>query len=43
VTLGSQNRDGMVCAILSAPVAVAGGMLGTVTLTASSCALAAGP
>ena len=33
----------MVCAILSAPVAVAGGMLGAVTLTASSCALAAGP
>jgi Flp pilus assembly protein TadG len=43
VTVGSQNHDGMVCAILSAPVAVAGGMLGEVTLTASSCALALGP
>jgi Flp pilus assembly protein TadG len=43
VTVGSRDRDGMVCAILSAPVAVAGGMLGTVSLTASSCALAAGP
>jgi Flp pilus assembly protein TadG len=42
VAVARQNSDGMVCAILSTPVAVAGGMLGAVTLTASSCALAAG-
>ncbi|MEO9015381.1 MAG: TadE family type IV pilus minor pilin [Terrimesophilobacter sp.] len=41
VTVAEQSRDGMVCATLTAPVAVAGGMLGTITLTASSCALAA--
>jgi hypothetical protein len=43
VRVDRQSRDGMVCAILSAPVAVAGGLLGAVTLTASGCALAAGP
>ncbi|HUG49859.1 MAG TPA: TadE/TadG family type IV pilus assembly protein [Terrimesophilobacter sp.] len=40
VRVGRQSRDGMVCAILSAPAAVAGGVLGAVTLSASSCALA---
>lgn len=43
VAVDRQTRDGMVCARLSAPAAVAGGLLGTVTLTASGCALAAGP
>lgn len=43
VAVDRQSRDGMVCATLSVPVAVAGGLLGAVTLTASNCALAAVP
>jgi Flp pilus assembly protein TadG len=38
--LSRRDSDGMVCATLRAPAAVAGGLLGDVTLTATSCALA---
>jgi hypothetical protein len=38
--LTRRDGDGMVCATLRAPAAVAGGLLGAVTLTATSCALA---
>lgn len=38
--LTRRDSDGLVCATLRAPAAVAGGLLGPVTLTATSCALA---
>lgn len=39
-TFGHETRNGMVCASLRQPAAVAGGLLSGVTLTATSCALA---
>jgi hypothetical protein len=43
VVVGTQSHDGMVCAHLSEPAAVAGGLFGPVTLTASSCAMVTEP
>lgn len=42
VTASREDRGDLVCIRLDAPAAAVGGLLGAVTLTASSCALAGG-